>query len=122
MSIVPFVGNREILPVDDEHFTQIYNASTEFMDNFKEEFPSLVLACPGKVDGKEYIIVTMELPEETPVRIPFKYNDIHVMIEYATSRYGLSVNRSRNITKTFLPDQVQTILNECGFDSKDVVS
>ncbi|PKC56848.1 hypothetical protein RhiirA1_401836 [Rhizophagus irregularis] len=86
---VLFVGNREILPVDDEHFTQIYNASTEFMDNFKEEFPSLVLACP----------------------------------EYATSRYGfLSVNRSRNITKTFLPDQVQTILNECSFDSKDVVS
>ncbi|CAB4496322.1 unnamed protein product [Rhizophagus irregularis] len=120
---VLFVGNREILPVDDEHFTQIYNASTEFMDNFKEEFPSLVLACPGKVDGKEYIIVTMELPEETPVHILFKYNDFHVMIEYATSRYGfLSVNRSRNITKTFLPDQVQTILNECSFDSKDVVS
>ncbi|CAB5395175.1 unnamed protein product [Rhizophagus irregularis] len=45
------------------------------------------------------------------------------MIEYATSRYRfLSVNRSRNITKILLPDQVQTILNECGFDSKDVVS
>ncbi|PKK60347.1 hypothetical protein RhiirC2_792910 [Rhizophagus irregularis] len=94
---VPFVGNREILPVDDEHFTQIYNTSTEFIDNFKEEFPSLV-------------------PH-------VQYNDFHVMIEYATSRYRfLSVNRSRNITKILLPDQVQTILNECGFDSKDVVS
>lgn len=53
MSIVPSISDHEILPVDEGLFTQINNASIEFMENFKEVFPSLILTCPGKVDGKE---------------------------------------------------------------------
>lgn len=70
-------------------------------------------------------VQAIDLPEDTPVQIPFKYNNDHVMIEYLSRKNNYipflsDYSSYNNITNTFLPDRVQAILNECDFDANDM--
>ena len=47
----------------------------------------LSFATPGIVDGKEYIIAAVNLPDGTPVHnLPVKYKNFPVLIDYAVMK------------------------------------
>lgn len=83
MSIVPVVGDREILDIENNDlYIRVDNAAISLMNKFKKKTP-LSLTYPGMVDGKEYIIATVNLPEGTPVHnIPDEFENFPVLIDY----------------------------------------
>ena len=73
-TMVPTVGDRKISIVEDEGlFIKIDDASIDLMEEYGDKVP-LSFATPGIVDGKEYIIAAVNLPDGTPVHnLPVKY-------------------------------------------------
>ncbi|PKC11104.1 hypothetical protein RhiirA5_413508 [Rhizophagus irregularis] len=82
-NIVPVVGGLRINIVKDfDLFIKIDDASRLLMGEYKKKVP-LSATCPGNVDGKNYIIATVNLPRGTPVcNLPVEYNSFPVIVDY----------------------------------------
>ena len=67
MLIAPIVGNRKVSPVcDDNTFIKMAKVGRDLRKDFGKKVP-LSVTYPGMVDGKEYIIASVNLTEGTPV-------------------------------------------------------
>uniref|UniRef100_U9UHY2 Trypsin-like serine protease n=1 Tax=Rhizophagus irregularis (strain DAOM 181602 / DAOM 197198 / MUCL 43194) TaxID=747089 RepID=U9UHY2_RHIID len=92
MSIaVPVVGGLRINIVKDfDLFIKIDDASRLLMGEYKKKVP-LSATCPGNVDGKYYIIATVNLPRGTPVcNLPVEYNSFPVIVDYGIMKASTS--------------------------------
>jgi hypothetical protein len=89
--VVPVVGGRRIHVVEDlDLFKKIGIASRHLMKEYKNKVP-LSITCPGKVDGKDYIIATVNLPRGTPVcNLPVEYNGFPVIVDYGVMKASTS--------------------------------
>ncbi|GET63466.1 hypothetical protein GLOIN_2v1477844 [Rhizophagus irregularis DAOM 181602=DAOM 197198] len=90
-NIVPVVGGLRINIVKDfDLFIKIDDASRLLMGEYKKKVP-LSATCPGNVDGKYYIIATVNLPRGTPVcNLPVEYNSFPVIVDYGIMKASTS--------------------------------
>jgi hypothetical protein len=86
-TIVPAVGSRKVHFVEnDDLFDQIDDASRDLMEKYVEKVP-LSFTFPGMVDGKAYIIATVNLPRGALVyNLPAEFKNFPVLIDYGTMR------------------------------------
>jgi hypothetical protein len=86
-TIVPAVGSRKVHSVEnDDLFNQIDDASHNLMEKYVKKVP-LSFTFPGMVDGKAYIIATVNLPRGTLVyNLPAEFKNFPVLIDYGTMR------------------------------------
>ncbi|UZO10678.1 uncharacterized protein OCT59_002257 [Rhizophagus irregularis] len=70
-------------------------ASRHLMKEYKNKVP-LSITCPGKVEGKNYILATVNLPRGTPVyNLPVKYNGFPVIVDYGAMKASTSETSNR---------------------------
>ncbi|CAG8769064.1 8723_t:CDS:2, partial [Rhizophagus irregularis] len=87
--IAPIVGNRKVSPVcDDNTFIKMAKVGRDLRKEFGKKVP-LSVTYPGIVDGKEYIIASVNLTEGTPVHnIPAEYKGFPLL---KTLKPGISI-------------------------------
>ncbi|EXX55119.1 uncharacterized protein OCT59_012832 [Rhizophagus irregularis] len=87
MSTVPVVGDRKILDIENvELYKQVDNALSALLYEFAKDIP-LSLTYPGVVDGKVYIIATVDLPNGIPVHeMPVEFKGFPVLVDYRAIR------------------------------------
>ena len=85
-TVVPTVGDRKIYAVEnDDLFIKIDDASIDLMEEEYVNKVPLSFATP-EIDGKEYIIAVVDLPDGTPVYdLPVKYKNFPVLIDYGAA-------------------------------------
>ncbi|PKY52575.1 hypothetical protein RhiirA4_425380 [Rhizophagus irregularis] len=95
-NIVPVVGDRRIRAVEDlDLYKKIGIASRHLMKEYKNKVP-LSITCPGKVEGKDYILATVKLPRGTPVyNLPVEYNGFPVIVDYGAMKASTSETSDR---------------------------
>ncbi|CAG8502764.1 2767_t:CDS:2 [Funneliformis caledonium] len=93
---VPAVGSRKVHFVEnDDRFNQIDDASRDLMENYVKKVP-LSFTFPGMVDGKAYIIATVNLPRGTLVHnLPAEFKNFPVLIDYGTMRASTASDEYR---------------------------
>ncbi|RHZ66122.1 hypothetical protein Glove_309g86 [Diversispora epigaea] len=86
-TIVPVVGDRKVYFIENDNlFDQIDDASRELMEEYLKKVP-LSFTFPGMVDGKAYIIATVNLPRGTPIsNLPTEFKKFPVLIDYGTMK------------------------------------
>ncbi|RIA81764.1 hypothetical protein C1645_836447 [Glomus cerebriforme] len=93
---VPLVGSRKVHFVEtDDLFNQIDDASRDLMEKYVKEVP-LSFTFPGMVDGKAYIIATVNLPRGSLVyNLPSEFKNFPVLIDYGTMRASTASDEYR---------------------------
>ncbi|CAB4420405.1 unnamed protein product [Rhizophagus irregularis] len=96
-NIVPVVGDRRICAIEDlDLYKKIVVASRHLMKEYKNKVLLLSITCPGKVEGKDYILTTVNLPRGTPVyNLPVEYNGFPVIVDYGTMKASTSETSNR---------------------------
>ncbi|CAB5327136.1 unnamed protein product [Rhizophagus irregularis] len=99
--IVPIVGNRKVSPVcDDNTFIKMAKVGRDLRKEFGKKVP-LSVTYPGIVDGKEYIIASVNLTEGTPVHnIPAEYKGFPLLVDYGAFKPSCD---NRQFQKTLKP-------------------
>ncbi|PKB97243.1 hypothetical protein RhiirA5_384799 [Rhizophagus irregularis] len=95
-NIVLVVGDRRICAIEDlDLYKKIVVASRHLMKEYKNKVP-LSITCPGKVEGKNYILATVNLPRGTPVyNLPVEYNAFPVIVDYGAMKASTSETSNR---------------------------
>ncbi|PKY32048.1 hypothetical protein RhiirB3_393752 [Rhizophagus irregularis] len=95
-NIVLVVGDRRICAIEDlDLYKKIVVASRHLMKEYKNKVP-LSITCPGKVEGKNYILATVNLPRGTPVyNLPVEYNGFPVIVDYGAMKASTSETSNR---------------------------
>ncbi|PKK66128.1 hypothetical protein RhiirC2_754017 [Rhizophagus irregularis] len=93
---VPVVGSRKVHFVEnDDLFNQIDDASRDLMEKYFKEVP-LSFTFPGVVDGKAYIIATVNLPRGSLVyNLPSEFKNFPLLIDYGTMRASTASDEYR---------------------------
>src|SRR5690349_6115385 len=101
MLIAPMVGNRKVSPVcDDNTFIKMAKVGRDLRKEFGKKVP-LSVTYPGIVDGKEYIIASVNLTEGTPVHnIPAEYKGFPLLVDYGAFKPSCN---NRQFQKTLKP-------------------
>lgn len=97
MLIAPIVGNRKVSPVcDDNTFIKMAKVGRDLRKEFGKKVP-LSVTYPGIVDGKEYIIASVNLTEGTPVHnIPAEYKGFPLLVDYGLlNHHAITANFRR---------------------------
>ncbi|PKY44783.1 hypothetical protein RhiirA4_459187 [Rhizophagus irregularis] len=99
--IAPIVGNRKVSPVcDDNTFIKMAKVGRDLRKEFGKKVP-LSVTFPGIVDGKEYIIASVNLTEGTPVHnIPAEYKGFPLLVDYGAFKPSCD---NRQFQKTLKP-------------------
>lgn len=124
MSIAPIVGDRKVSRVSDRNILNKMGVVTlDFWKEFREKVP-LSLTYPGTVDGKEYIIIAVNLPKGTPVyNIPAEYKGFPLLVHYGTFKPSCNVYCQYQTLKPEISIENAEICNTCTlsalFEAKD---
>ena len=95
------LNEREVDPIDaedDDLLEELDAAGDAFLNEFRHTIP-LSGVSPGMVDGKEVLIVIVNLPRGTPVSLPSTFQSspeskkFPVMIDYGiVEPFGINLN------------------------------
>ena|SRR5581483_12322836 len=97
-TIVPQVGSRKVHFVENyDLFIQIDDASRDLMEKYVKEVP-LSFTFPGMVDGKAYIIATVNLPRGSLIyNLPSEFKNFPILIDYGTMRASTASDEYRKL-------------------------